>query len=177
MCSHTETEIADQTCYLTQSQFTDIGLTSPSADSITSGAWQCSHWNANSEVIGMAQPGKKSTAKEGIEPRSAAVEAGTRPLDHPDSTWKKIHSKRGNRTQICRCGGRHSTTGLVSSPSQEDPCQQCRSMNSWLGFNLYHLSLCVTPPWRQAPHLWTSEFTFPGRPLSAVQEHEFMAWF
>ena len=44
---HTEMEAADQTLYLTQSQYTDTGPTSPSADPITPGAWQGSHWSAN----------------------------------------------------------------------------------------------------------------------------------
>ena len=39
-CCHTEIEVADQIFYLTQSQYTDIGPTSPSADPITPGAWQ-----------------------------------------------------------------------------------------------------------------------------------------
>ena len=46
-CCHTEIEVADQTFYLTQSQYTDTRLTSPSADPITPGAWQGSHWSAN----------------------------------------------------------------------------------------------------------------------------------
>ena len=46
-CCHTETEVADQTFYLTQSQYTDTGPTSPSADPRTPGAWQGSHWSAN----------------------------------------------------------------------------------------------------------------------------------
>ena len=46
-CRHTEIEVADQTFYLTQSQYTDTGPTSPSADPITPGAWQGSHWSAN----------------------------------------------------------------------------------------------------------------------------------
>ena len=46
-CCHTEIEVADPTFYLTQSQYTDTGPTSPSADPITPGAWQGSHWNAN----------------------------------------------------------------------------------------------------------------------------------
>ena len=46
-CCHTQTEVADQTFYLTQSQYTDTGPTSPSADPIMPGAWQGSHWNAN----------------------------------------------------------------------------------------------------------------------------------
>ena len=37
MCCHTEIEAADQTFYLTQSQYTDTGLTSPSADPIAPG--------------------------------------------------------------------------------------------------------------------------------------------
>ena len=46
-CCHTEIEVADPTFYLTQSQYTDTGPTSPSADPITPGEWQGSHWNAN----------------------------------------------------------------------------------------------------------------------------------
>ena len=46
-CCHTETEAADQTFHLTQSQYTDTGPTSPSADPITPGAWQGSHWSAS----------------------------------------------------------------------------------------------------------------------------------
>ena len=42
-----ETEVADRTFYLTQSQYTDAGPTSPSADPITPGAWHGSHWSAN----------------------------------------------------------------------------------------------------------------------------------
>ena len=50
-CYHTDIKVADQTFHLTQSQYTDTGLTSPSTDPITPGAWQCStgvsilsHW-------------------------------------------------------------------------------------------------------------------------------------
>ena len=46
-CCHSEIEAADQTVHLTQSQYTDTGPTSPSADPITPGAWQGSHWSAN----------------------------------------------------------------------------------------------------------------------------------
>ena len=55
---HTETEVADQTFYLTQSQYTDNGPTSPCTDPIMPGAWQGSHWSANFEVTGMTRPGK-----------------------------------------------------------------------------------------------------------------------
>ena len=42
-CCHTEIEVADQTSHLTQSQYTDTRLNSPSADPITPGVWQGSH--------------------------------------------------------------------------------------------------------------------------------------
>ena len=38
-CCHTEIDVADQMFYFTQSQYTDTGPTSPSADPITPGAW------------------------------------------------------------------------------------------------------------------------------------------
>ena len=44
---HTEIEVADPTFYLTQSQYTDTGPTSPSTDPIMPGTWQDSHWSAN----------------------------------------------------------------------------------------------------------------------------------
>ena len=46
-CCHTEIDVTDQTFYLTQSHYTDTGPNSPSADPITPGAWQGSHWSAN----------------------------------------------------------------------------------------------------------------------------------
>ena len=58
MCCHTETEVADQTFYLTQPQYTDTGPTRPSADPIMPGAWQDSHWSVNFQVTGMTRSGK-----------------------------------------------------------------------------------------------------------------------
>ena len=69
MRSHTETNVADQTFYLTQSQYTDTGPTSPSVDPITPGAWQGSRWSANFEITGMTRPGKIPTEKAGNGPR------------------------------------------------------------------------------------------------------------
>ena len=60
-CCHTEIKVADPTFYLTQSQYTDTGPTSPSADPITPGAWQGSHWSA------MTRP-RKILAQAGFEP-------------------------------------------------------------------------------------------------------------
>ena len=66
-CCHTEIEAADPTFHLTQSQYTDTGPTSPSADPITPGAWQGSHWSADFKVTGMTRP-RKNPAQAGIEP-------------------------------------------------------------------------------------------------------------
>ena len=44
---HCDIAVADQTLHLSQSQYTDTGLTSPSTDPITPSAWQGSHWSAN----------------------------------------------------------------------------------------------------------------------------------
>ena len=46
-CWHNEIEVADQTFYLTQSQYTHTGPTSLSADPIMPGTWQGSHWSAD----------------------------------------------------------------------------------------------------------------------------------
>ena len=64
-CCPTEIETAHQTFYLTQSQYTDTAPTSPSADPITPGAWQGSHWRANFEVTGMTRP-RKNPVSSGI---------------------------------------------------------------------------------------------------------------
>ena len=66
---HMKTDDANQTLYLTQSQYTGTGPTSPSSDPITPGAWQGNHWSAKFEVAGMTRPGKISTAQARIEPR------------------------------------------------------------------------------------------------------------
>ena len=47
MCCHTETEAAEQTLRLTQSQYIDTSLTSPSADRMMPGIWQGNHWSTN----------------------------------------------------------------------------------------------------------------------------------
>ena len=67
-CCHTEIEVANQTLYLTQSEYTDTGPTSPSTDPITPGAWQGSHWSTNFEVTGMTRP-RKIPSQAGFEPR------------------------------------------------------------------------------------------------------------
>ena len=74
-CCHTETEVADPTLYLTLSQYTDTGPTSLSADPITPGAWQGSHWIANFQVTGMTRPRKKPRRKRDSNPVTSALEA------------------------------------------------------------------------------------------------------
>ena len=68
-CCHTETDVADQAFYLTQSQYAGTGPTSPSTDPITPDAWQGSHWSANFEVDPPPPPQKKKIlAQAGFEP-------------------------------------------------------------------------------------------------------------
>ena len=83
-CCHTEIQVADQTFYLTQSQYTDTGPTSPSADPVTPGAWQGSHWSAHFEVTGMTRPRKKPRRKRDSNPGSSALEADALPLGQRD---------------------------------------------------------------------------------------------
>ena len=76
-CCHTETEVADQTFYLTQSQYTDTGPTSPSADPITPGAWQGSHCSAIFFFFShwYDSTPKKSRRKRDSNPGPSALEA------------------------------------------------------------------------------------------------------
>ena len=67
-CCHTEIEVADPTFYLIQSQYTDTGPTSLSADPLTPGAWQGSHWSTNFSVTGMTRT-RKVPSQAGFEPR------------------------------------------------------------------------------------------------------------
>ena len=66
-CCHTEMEVADQTFYLTQSQYTATRTTSPSTDPIALGTWQGIHWSATFYVTGMTWPGKIPMAQVGIK--------------------------------------------------------------------------------------------------------------
>ena len=78
MCCHTEIEVADQTVYFTQSQYTDTGPASPSTDPITPGARQGTHWSANFEVIGMTRP-RKYPGASGIRTPDLPLYLTTRP--------------------------------------------------------------------------------------------------
>ena len=102
-CCHTEIEAADQTFHLTQSQYTDTGPTSPSADPITPGAWQGSHWSANFEVTGMTRP-RKNPGASGIRTRDLPLSRRTpSPLGQRGGGPYRAHGNdqhlsRGTRT-------------------------------------------------------------------------------
>ena len=57
-CCHTETEVEDETGYLTWSQYTDTGTTSSSTDPAMLGTWQGSHVHTSFEVPGLTVSGK-----------------------------------------------------------------------------------------------------------------------
>ena len=119
-CCHTETEVADQTFYHTQSQNTDTGPTSPSADPSTPGAWQGSHWCANFIVTGMTRPRKNPGA------------SGIRTRDHPFS--RRTPSPLGQRGGACvllraklPCCSNGPPEGLVVRPLNLYLPSQCGS--------------------------------------------------
>ena len=72
---HTEIEDANQTFYLTQSQYTDTGPIRP-YDARRLARWPLEY---QSYVPGMTDLERRSTAKTGIEPRSASLEADALP--------------------------------------------------------------------------------------------------
>ena len=116
-CCHTEMEVADPTFYLTQSQYTDTGPTSPSTDPITPGAWQGSHWSANFEVTGMTRPRrKKSRRKRDSNPGSSALEADalpTRPTkrcstqDSEPNTALLVNIQMMQKPEVTTCSSAH----------------------------------------------------------------------
>ena len=100
---HTETEVADQSCYLTHSQYTDTGLTSSSADPITPRAWQ-------DDIIYLCD--SIWTTPQGhavVEAGSAALRAGVIPQGwiYPDNCT------------CCHRGGSTQTTVLAATGMDE----------------------------------------------------------
>ena len=96
-CCHTEIEAADQTFYLTQSQYTDTGPTSPRTDPIMPGAWQGSHWSTNDSTP------KKSRRKRDSNLGSSALEADaltTRPTRRSQGGGKKERGDARKMTAI-----------------------------------------------------------------------------
>ena len=99
-CCHTEIDVEDQSLHFTQSQYTDTGLTSPSADPIKPGTWQDSHRSTNFEVTNMTQPGKRSMGKAGIDPGPATLEADITARPTELSPFNKVSSRSVAR--ICQ---------------------------------------------------------------------------
>ena len=92
-CCHTEIEVADQTFYFTQSQYTDTGPTSPSADPITPFAWQGSHWSVNFLSHWHDSTPKKIPSQAGFEPgifRSRGGRLTTRPTRRSKNGQTKV---------------------------------------------------------------------------------------
>ena len=99
-CCLTEREVADQTFYPTQSQYTDTGLTSPSADPILPGVW---HWSANFYKSLVWLNPEKSCHKRDSNPRSSALEVDvltTRPT-RPFGRCKSKNSRMWYITTEC----------------------------------------------------------------------------
>ena len=127
-CHHTEIEAADHTFYLTQSQYTDTGPTSPSADPIMPGAWKDSHWSASFEVTGMTRPGK-IPSQAGFEPRIFLSRGGC--LNQYDSE------------AVCHCVRFYPATHLYYMPAT-----LCAVVNGHCQTTiLYRVPVCNTTQW------------------------------
>ena len=96
-CCHIEIEVADPTFHLTQSQYTDTGPTSPSADPITPGAWQGSRWSAG---MTRSTP-KKSRRKRDSNPGSSALEADALPQGQRGGTHRGEQGRSGVLRLLC----------------------------------------------------------------------------
>ena len=105
-CCHTKMEVADQTFSLTQSHYTDTGSTSPSADPMTLGPWQGSHWSPNYEVMVWIHPEKSPRRKWEANPGSAPLEADaltTRPTRWCMGTRNTVHKRKTVVMIHCCC--------------------------------------------------------------------------
>ena len=129
-CCHTEIEVADRTFYLTQSQYTDTGPTSPSADPITPGPWQGSHWSANFSVTGMTRP-RKNPGASGIRTRDLpALVADALPLGQRGGLGflKMIKKMVTRRTDGVEKQSRHIRT-QGSEPLTMRPAEKKQDQN------------------------------------------------
>ena len=120
-CCHTEIEVVDPTFYLTQSQYTDTGPTSPSADPITPGAWQGSHWSANFWVTGMTRPW--------TNPSTSGIRTRELPLSRRTDRWEG-----GDRVIGYEGGGggvKMGKTGKLEGEKQVDYTGYCVGVERW----------------------------------------------
>ena len=74
-CCHTEIEVADQSFYLTQSQYTDTGPTSPSDEPVTPDTWQSSHWSSSFKSMVWLDPEKSPQRLWESNPGLSALKA------------------------------------------------------------------------------------------------------
>ena len=108
-CCHTETKVAVQAFYVTQTRFTDTKPTSPALTLFTLRAWQGSPWSTKFYVTGMTRPGNIPQGKSGnqtqaFRSRDGRLTTRTRccppppphPSPHPPShpTKKKKKKRR-----------------------------------------------------------------------------------
>ena len=136
MCCHTEIEAADQTFYLTLSQYTDTRPTSPSADSLVQAPGRVATGVQICKSLVWLDP-KKSCRKQDSNPGSSTPEADaltTRPARPPSrnqqwwvSVYKtlginKVHVKR-HMVQELEC--------LVFPPCIYHRCCSTGSSPSW----------------------------------------------
>ena len=109
-CCHTETDVVDQTCNLTQSRCTDTGPDGPNTDCITPGAWPGSHCKTSFYFTGITRAGQKA------------------PLGNHDHNRLNHHlySKlRIGHTQQCPCGtGSPTTQHLLQSCPIYEPLRK-----------------------------------------------------
>ena len=143
-CCHIEIEAADQPFHLTQSQYTDTGPTSPSADTIIPGARQGSHWSANFEITGMTP--KKSLRKRDSNPGSSAVEADaltTRPTRRYANVqtleiWANVWRGLARSTAEMQLMGKPCGVEALAGLSQSANMHGCQAA-SWSPFTLDRL--------------------------------------
>ena len=112
-CCHTEMKVADQTFYLTQSQYTDTGPTSPCTDPISPGAWQGSHWSEFLSHWYYSTPGKsrhKRDSNPDLPLSVAFADALTIRPTRRSPWWRRVayqmqaHWKHMRGTTFLACG-------------------------------------------------------------------------
>ena len=120
MCCHTETEVADQTFYLTQSQYTDTGPTSPSADPITPAPGRVATGVPIFKSLVWLDP-EKIPVQAGFEPRIVRSRGGR--LNHyaNEAVWRHwlLPSNQIFKTELHIIDQRHSTFGIHITPHTE----------------------------------------------------------
>ena len=101
-CCHIETDIADQTCHPSQLRYTNTEPASPSADPITPGSWQGSHWSTTFQVTGMTPPGKIPVGKAGFKHRSATLEVNALTTRLLRRSYKKTWNRKLSPYSLCQ---------------------------------------------------------------------------